>query len=422
MSKPLHLLFGKLRASYWFIPGIMAVAAASGAFVSLSLDHNLEALILPKWLLLFSGGPDAARDVLSAVAGSIITVAGVTFSISIVILSLASQQYGPRLLRNFMRDRSIHVAFGMFVATFVYSLLILPSPLSENELGREAFTPRLGVTVSIIMAIGCVFMLIYFIHHIARSIQASHIAAATCDELLQTIHALTNNEAAYAKEDARHAEVNARTMTSAFIAISSRHSGYVQACNIKQLVSLATQHDIVIEIKARPGGYIAHNDSIAHVSGKNSRLDMIVRDINDCFSLGSERTMEQDLEFGFQMLVEMAVRALSPSMNDPFTALQCIDYLREAFKAIMQVPVPKTVLRDLQGSIRVIQPCLSVNDLLTSTLLPLHHYARNAPMVLKGLNNMLASLEANAKSPAILSHMDNYRRQISESLNEVSAG
>lgn len=186
MSKPLFLLFEKLRASYWFIPGLMAGAAALGAVLSLKLDHNLQGLILPQWLLLFSGGPDAARDVLSAVAGSIVTVAGVTFSISIVILSLASQQYGPRLLRNFMRDRSIHAAFGMFVATFVYSLLILPSPLTGNE-AREAFTPRLGVTVSIMMAIGCVFMLIYFIHHIARSIQASHIAAATCDELVRTI-------------------------------------------------------------------------------------------------------------------------------------------------------------------------------------------------------------------------------------------
>ncbi|WP_414698970.1 DUF2254 family protein [Oligoflexus sp.] len=170
------------------------------------------------------------------------------------------------------------------------------------------------------------------------------------------------------------------------------------------MVSLATQHDVVIEIRARPGGFIAHADDIVHVSGKNSHRETFARDINHCFSLGTQRTMEQDLEFGFQMLVEMSVRALSPSMNDPFTALQCIDYLRESFKTMMQMPRPNPLHRDSEGSVRVIQPFISVTDLLTNTLSPLHHYARHAPMVLNGLNNMLDSLTANAGSPEILNH------------------
>ncbi len=401
MSKRMDLFIGKLRASYWFIPGLMTCGAAVGAFFSLKLDHLLQDVKLPGWLMLFSGGPDAARDVLSAVAGSIITVAGVTFSISIVILSLASQQYGPRLLRNFMRDRAIHVSFGTFVTTFVFSLLILPSTLSEHENGQQAFTPRLGVTLSIALAIGSVFMLIYFIHHIAASIQASHIAAATCDELLDTIQEIYGHKPADGQTGGSQKEIIAQNPTVDSILVRSEASGYVQACNVEDLILLARKHDVKIEIVSKAGSFLARNDRMARVFGGNLEPKTLTRAINSAFVLSAQRTMEQDPEFGFRMLIEMAVRALSPSLNDPYTALQCIDYLRVAFKAMMELPIPSPFHRDAEGFLRVVYHSVGVADVLPETISALHHYGRDSPMVLKGLDRMLASLQEDSPNAEI---------------------
>lgn len=255
-----RILWDKLRSSYWFLPFAMSLSALVLAYISLRIDFRNQGGILPEWATLFSGGADGARDLISVVASSIITVAGVTFSISIVILSLASQQYGPRLLRNFMRDRAIHITFGKFIATFVYSLVLLPAIHTGDDAGLKEFVPRFGTTISIVMAIVSVFVLIYFIHHIARSIQPSHIASITRDELLLAIHSLYPKPGSQEK-DTREIEVKLPLKTEVF----SSTSGYLQATDIKTLVLRAKELNACIKMVLKPGAFVAQGDPILYV-------------------------------------------------------------------------------------------------------------------------------------------------------------
>lgn len=373
----------------------MSIAAAGAAFLSLRIDHDFRSQFLPSWALLFTGGSDGARDVIGVVAASIITVAGVTFSISIVILSLASQQFGPRLLRVFMRDRSIHFTFGIFIATFVYSLLILPSIHSGNGSELSEFIPRFGVSVSIVLAITCVFVLIYFIHHIAQSIQPTYLLAETSRELLTCIQ---NNCPLGVSEGAslRGAPEERSPWTQLEQMEKSPHlapqSGFFQAINIDALTSLALKHGVFLEVDVEMGDYLARDDLLLNVYSAPEQNPKLADEINPCFSFGGQKTLEQDLRFGFKILTEVAVRALSPSLNDPYTALLCIDYIREAFKVLAQRQVPPNFHRDQKGTVRLKFKTLSFGELLNETVTTLFHYGKDSPLVLAGLEKMLTSL------------------------------
>lgn len=397
----LKSLWNKLRGSYWFIPAVMSFLAGVAALLSLQIDMSNSSRILPAWARIFTGGSDGARSVLAVVAGSIITVAGVTFSISIVILSLAAQQYGPRLLRVFMRDRAIHFTFGMFISTFVYSLLILPTIHSSNGSEIIEFVPRFGVSVSIILAISCVFILIYFIHHIAFSIQPSYLISKTSEELIEAIHNRYPDKSPQLNLPERSLIEANKHQTFTRVPkfhLRARNSGYLQALNIESLTSLANRFDIFIEVTAKAGKYFARDDILLNIYGHRELDQAAQGEINRCFIFGIQKTLEQDLEFGFRILTEVAVRALSPSLNDPFTALQCLEYIREAFKILADKPPLSPYYFDALGVLRVLLVSPSWVDLLRENFAILHHYGKDTPIIIDGLAEMLRALARDTDS------------------------
>ncbi|MBC7659560.1 MAG: DUF2254 domain-containing protein [Chitinophagaceae bacterium] len=401
LPKKLVIYFRHIRNSYWFIPSIMTCFAGLLAFLSLLVDYSDSLKVLPNWTYLFSGGTDGARDVVGVVAGSIITVAGVTFSISIVILSLAAQQYGSRLLRNFTRDRALHFIIGTFISTFVYCLVILPSVHSGNDSGRPEFIPRFSVMICILLAIFCVFALIYFIHHVSLTIQASFLSFSTNIELVGTLKDLYPEESQ--PVDSRSRDVLTLftdaaalpTRTRQKICLRTMTSGYFQAIDLTRLIDLAEGHDIIISIIMKIGKYAVVGDEMLVIIHATELTEKFKAKIQDCFTLGQQRTMDQDPGFGFDMLVEMAIRALSPGINDPFTAIQCIDYLRDGLQILTQRPRVRGEYLDSKGTLRVVFPQLTFHEALERAIPVIGYYGRKSPDVLRHLIDMLGKLAHN---------------------------
>ncbi|HTL88465.1 MAG TPA: DUF2254 domain-containing protein, partial [Leptolyngbya sp.] len=254
----LNKFWETLHASFWFIPSLMVAIAIGLAFVTVDLDQNLSYDIIKKLALTYSLGPSGSRAILSAIAGSMITVATTAFSITIVALQLASSQFGPRLLRNFMQDTGNQIVLGTFISTFVYSLLVLRTVngISDNE-----FVPQIAVTGGIVLAITSVGVLIYFIHHAASSIQVDHVISRVGHDLDGAIDRLFPQKIG---QDALENQSGKDDVPEDFdresSIIRSSNSCYVQAIDEHQLMQIATEHNLLLHLQHRPGQFIVKGD------------------------------------------------------------------------------------------------------------------------------------------------------------------
>ena len=312
-----------LRGSFWLLPAAMTAAAIGLSFAAVAVDRATEAEELFGWT--YRGGPDGARGVLATIAGSMVTVAGVVFSITVVALSLASQQFGPRLIRNFTRDRGNQLVLGTFVATFVYCLLVLRT---VNGTGKATFVPELGVTVGVGLALASLGVLIYFIHHVAVSIQASAVVERVGAELDGLIGEVYPEEIG---ERAEPADRPAEAPPADARAVRADATGYVVAVDADAVLRVAAGSDLVVHLPTPPGRFVRRGDAVALVVAAGGRLpDGVEEDLRNAVTVGPTRTGYQDVEFGLLQLTEIAVRALSPGVNDPFTAAECVDRLGDA--------------------------------------------------------------------------------------------
>lgn len=344
-----------LRDSFWFLPSLM-IAAAIG--LSLGMIRLDEASDVQTWIAslgwTFSRGPEGSRAVLSTVAASMMTIASVTFSITIVALQLASTQFGPRLLRNFMRDRGNQVAIGTFIATFTYCLLVLRT---VNGTDSEPFVPHASVTVGLLLALGSLGVLIYFIHHAAESIQAESVIGEVSWELERAIDRLypeqLGNNPSHQPSGGGNGQLAKVTKTEAR-AISSPASDYLQTIDVEGLLQLAQRHDLVLAILQRPGKFCFKGGALLEARPPDRIDDAVQEALRDCFYFGSRRTLVQDIEYAIDQLVEVAVRALSPGVNDPFTAVNCVDRLGAALCMLAERDFPSRFRMDDQGSLRVV--------------------------------------------------------------------
>lgn len=346
-----------LRNSYWFTPGLMMLGAIALSSLTLSLDDRwgLEAIREVEWLYrwIYTGGPDGAADVLSVIASSMITVAGVVFSITIVALTLASSQFGPRVLANFMADRANQLVLGTFVATFIYSLLILRTLRGDTAPG-DTLVPYISVTVSLILALAGLSVLIFFIHHVSISIQAPHLIAVIASELRHAAKAFpprAEAEAATARGERTGGDGFAARGDPAPIPATS--TGYVEAIDYDGVADTAAEHDIFVEIEHRPGDFMVRGRPFAQAWPAERVTEEIVGEIAGMVATGSRRTAIQDVEFPIAQLVEVAVRALSPGINDPFTAMNCIDQLSAGLCDLAGRELPKSRFDDGAGATRV---------------------------------------------------------------------
>jgi uncharacterized membrane protein len=354
MRLRLGSLWESWRSSYWFLPAVMAGVAAVLAFATLQLDETLQTRYANEADWLYTGGADGARAVLAAIAGSTITVAATTFSITIAVLQLTSSQFGPRLLRNFMRDTGNQLVLGTFVATFLYSLLVLRRVQGIDEF---EFVPNIAVTVAIVLAIASIGVLIFFVHHIASSIQAANVIATAADELQHAIERLFP-EMIGRDEEAEETPPAAEALPPDFERgarpIVATGRGYLNVVDSERLVALARDRDAIIRLERRPGDFLSEGITVALV-WPAERADRSLQDaINGALALGNERSTAQDAAFALNQIVEIAVRALSPSTNDPFTAITCIDQLGAALCALARRRLPSAYRYDEKNALRVI--------------------------------------------------------------------
>ena len=320
----LQKLWIQVRSSLWFVPTVLVVVGATAAVALVQVDIAfVHVLSGQRWEPLLNAGAEGARGMLTAIASSMITVAGVAFSITIVTLSLASTQYTPRILRNFMRDRGNQFVLGTFVAIFTYCLIVLRTIRGGAERDGGGFVPLIAVAVGMLLALFSIGCLIFFIHHVAASIQASTILKAIAHETDEVIDALHPEEIG-ADADASAVEPG-HAPHMHWRPVRAERSGYLQHGDSAGLLRFAKEHNTLVRLERSPGDFIAAGMPLVSLSA-DVGADA-ARAVPKLFVIGAFRTIDQDAGFGIRQIVDIAMKALSPGVNDTSTAVTCIDYL-----------------------------------------------------------------------------------------------
>ncbi|MFK8083325.1 MAG: DUF2254 domain-containing protein [Granulosicoccus sp.] len=365
-----HLIkaLNDLRASYWFVPFCMLFSAIALAVLTCWLDMNSAVEMFPQSSFLMASGTDGARTILSVVASAVMGVAGVTFSITIVAVSFASSNFGPRLIGNFMRDRGNQFTLGTFIGTFAYCLIVLASvhDASVDAHGNsvQPFVPYISVLTSLVLALGCIGVLIYYIHHIAETINIENIIADIGKRLkLRIIDIYPDADASNSHVGENSFSVAAEKLQLASVGCES--IGYVQAIDHEKLVKLTKSHQILTRVHYRPGDFVTPHDCLLSIWSKDTDT-VPVDELRDCFATGPQRTEHQNVLFLVEQLAEVIARALSPGVNDPFTAISCLNWY---YLAIVEYVKANPEVVDKQPmERRIVQIAPVTFDRLTSVM------------------------------------------------------
>jgi uncharacterized membrane protein len=409
-----------LRTNLWLVPTIEMVLAA----VLFALMHVLDraayngTLSLPSFVN--SDSADAAREILTAVAAAVITVVTLVFSITIVTLTLASTQFGPRMLRNFIRDRITQLTLGSFVATFVYSILVL---VSIGPGGHGEFVPHLSITVCLALVVVNVAVLVVFIDHIAKSIQLPRVIASIAGDLSRAIEADSGGGIGSGRKAGWSlAEVMTRLDDDSGVVVATS-SGYLQFVRLDALIASAAASHAVIRLLHRPGHFVVAGEPLAQVWPAAS-APAVERALGGAHATGPHRTLTQDLSFAVDQLVEIAIRALSPAVNDTFTALACIDWLGDGLCKIAERWHPAAVHRDETGHVRVIVVTIEFRRLVERAHDKIRQASRAMPAVmirqLDGISKVIAHTSSQAQREVLLEQADMILRASEESVPEAA--
>ena len=403
MERVWNLLFW-LHGRLWLIPAIMGLAAGSLAYVLLGPGIDVLEDLRETWWL-YSGDAGTARDLLSTLLAGMITMTSLVVSITVVVLSLAANQLGPRLIYNFIEDRRIQAVIGLFVATILYTLLVLRT--IGDDLGAEAAVPHVAVTVASVLTVACLFALLYHVNLIAHSIVSDTIVRDVANALDRVVARLPQDPPR-PSEDA--AETSWRHQCSA----STGRSGYIQVIEYGEMQDLACKHDLQIKLHIRPGHFVLRGTDHFDIRSRDPVSDEVLDEISSLVIVGAGRTPTQDLEYSMRQLVEIALRALSPSLNDPFTAIAVINRLAAALEIVSRRHLPTREFRDSDGRLRVIADASDFEGLMDVAFNQIRQAAASLPSVLIGLARRLSDLlevaGAAEQKQAITKHLNMLER------------
>ena len=392
MTRP-AMLWARVRESLWFVPSVLTAGATLLAFSTVWLDRHAVLGGRTYWFV-FASGAEGARGVLATIAGSIITVTGVVFSITIVVLQLASSQFTPRVLRSFTENRANQLVLGVFIGTFTYSLLVLRTVRSETD-GAELFVPALSVTIALALALVSIGFLIFFINHIARSIQAEVIIDRVTADAVEVVDALFPATIGEPASELTRLHTLPPEADVGWSPIPAPSAGYVQAVDEEAIMALAEKHDVALKMESRVGEFLIEGDPVATVSRPLPRD--AAGAIQSAFQLGPERTRHQDVERGLIELSDIAVRALSPGINDPTTACVCIDRLTQILTLLSERRFPDTVRMDKAGRVRLIARLPTFEGLVKLAYSQIRHFGVSNPAIASRLNESLTRLAARVQ-------------------------
>ncbi|MGB7981701.1 MAG: DUF2254 domain-containing protein, partial [Candidatus Nanopelagicales bacterium] len=378
------------RTQLWPVPAVAVVLATITGVMLPKVDEQV-ADELPNVLYdyLFSGGPDAARAVLSAVAGSMITVTSLTFSLTVVTLQLASSQFSPRLLRNFTRDRVVQGTLALFLATFAYSLTVLRTVRSRTE-DQGGFVPQLSVTLAFLLAVASVLALVAFLSHLAREIRVETMLLGVHTEASRTARRVLGPS----DDPATRVPVAARPTDARRLMAGG--SGFLASVHSDALLGVATATDCVIRIDQRPGdslvagtpvGWVWSHDPDQPLTGE--RLEQVRATLADALRTSFERTSAQDLAFGLRQLTDVAVKALSPGINDPTTAAHALGHSSALLCEVADRDLGAMAYDDDQGVVRLVLARPDLADLLDLVVAQPLRYGAEDPAVLARIARLL---------------------------------
>ncbi len=386
-------LWNRLRASYWFVPAALTAASALLAVGVVDFERSRVGRDFVASIFLRHVGPEGARAILATLAGSMVTLAGVTFSITIVALTVASSQFGARLLSSFMRDTGNQVSLGTFIATFTFSLLVLRR---VGDIGGSAFVPQLALTVAMVLGVISLGVLIYFIDHVSRSIDARQVIAVAGREADRALAAAFPRPEEETPE--RASEVKGLIERSAAgVVVPAGRSGYVEMVDTAALLATATELDLVVELCWRAGQFVVEGEPLLRVDpspvpGGEERLIGSI-------AISSKRPDRGDALAAIQQVVEIGVRALSPGINDPYTAANCVEQLGASLRPLAERGPGLRLRRDSDGAPRLILPPSPIGELVDAAFDQLRHYGRATLIVPITLLETLTALAAHARHP-----------------------
>ena len=320
----LKLLWSNLRASLWFLPSLIVAVSVLLAVALIEVGSAVSDQWLAQWPRLFGAGAEGARGMLSTIAGSMMSVVGVTFSMTLVALSMASSQYTSRILRNFMSSRLTQAVLGIFSGIFTYCLIVLRTIRGGDE---GAFIPNLAVFFGFVLAVGGVGVLIFFIHHVASSIQASSIVASAAEETIQAIDRLFPKNLGQSLDDTEEGHASYPLDDLQWHIVLADRSGYIQGVDNDALLRLARERNTIIRMERGVGEFVIEKTPLASLTMKVPPDSETMVELRAAFNLSRYRTVDQDAAFGIRQIVDVALKALSPGINDTTTAVTCVDYL-----------------------------------------------------------------------------------------------
>src|SRR6266545_1520149 len=392
----------RLRGALWVLPtaSVLCSLAAGATLAAVEVGES-------SWLgpLLFQGTAADARDLLIVVSATMITVTGLVFTLTVVALQIASTQFSPRLLRNFMRDRGNQVVLSIFVSTFAYATAGLHT-VGARAGGQSEFVPRLAVSGSLFLGLLSLAALVYFIHHIARSIQIDTIMAGVERETLTVIDDTYPERFQDAGAEERMPEPPARAVT-----VAARRSGYLQAVDLDGLLAVALEHGLVLRLAAAVGDHmiagtpLAWAWSVGEDGGRPepARLD---EPLDRVVQIGLERTMLQDVAFGIRQLADIANKALSPAINDPYTGVQSLQYLSVIMHTLAGRRLGDHLGRDAAGVVRTAVPSASFADYLRLAIAQIRRNGAKEQSVARALLRLLAADGLDEEQQLRLRHLE----------------
>jgi uncharacterized membrane protein len=390
-------IWDRMSVNFLFIPGVMALGAVLLAWSMYWLDVQIPNEVLNTSRFIISGSVGELRGYLFAMATAVLTTAGVVFTLLTLPLSTVAAQYGSRLLRIFLGDRTTQFVLGMFVATFAYcifSALGIPAAEIQPE------GPQITTTIGMYLLIAAFASLILLVQHISTMLQAPNIAAAAGVELLEVIRETNQPETRGGEYQRQTGRSPPDSMTEAEAhPVRATEVGYIQYVDPEYILPLSEKKDIIIHIVPKPGAFVRSGMVIALVWPADRVDNDLDNEIRNTFHLGNQRTPTQDVEYAVNQLTEMAVRAMSPAINDPFTAMTCLDYIGAGLALFVRQGAISPNIYDSHGQLRLVFDPVTFDELLSAAFDMLRHASSDNANVLLHMLETINVISQETKSP-----------------------
>ncbi|MFD1064290.1 DUF2254 domain-containing protein [Winogradskyella litorisediminis] len=396
--KKIFFLWSRLTATFWFVPSLVIVIALILVACFLKLDSVVNVPTDGFGRFLFVNSLESARSLLTTISGAMIGVAGTVFSMTLVALSLTSSQLGSRQIKNFMYDRINQVVLGSYISTFVCCIIILNV---INKFEGNAYIPYLTIMFATFLAIANVILLIVFIHHIAVSIQADTVVSEISQHLSKSLNTLFPESLGEQAEDDWDDEKFENELQKYKIThnLNSRSSGYIQYIDSQALLEKTKEYDVLLKLDCKPGDYTVKDVQCATIYSNEILGEDDLNNFKKSFVTGDTRTTEQDAEHSIHQLVEIAARALSPGINDPYTAIACVDNLTKSLVYLSKVKFPSKFRLDAEGNLRIVTEILDFEGVLNAAFNQIRQFSKDVPSVVIRMMESLITIHKFIDQP-----------------------